>query len=140
MKTDIQRSDEADIPSIMQFIRGKGRLSKKFPNEHVREKGEPRGILVASKMGKEVYIGWSYTHLTAGDAFDKAKGLEIARNRMVIPSGKQIPRAVLNEIKGFSERSAIYFRVHINDVVLRVSTSAMEKNLPALKKNKLVQQ
>lgn len=111
-------------PQLMQFVREKGkRVPKILPNGKVardnkgkivmeREKGLPRGILVAGMVDGAVCIGWSYTNKRM-DRFDKQRGMDIAVGRMTIPSRMEIvPRKVMKEIENnFLPRVEKYFGV-----------------------------
>lgn len=116
------RSGEAQL---MQFVREKGkRVPKIFPNGEVardnkgkivmkREKGLPRGILVAGMVDGTVRIGWSYTNKRM-DRFDKKRGMDIAVGRILTPSPIEIvPRKVMKEIENnFIPRVEKYFGVN----------------------------
>jgi len=119
-KTDY-RNGEAQL---MQFVREKGkRVPKILPNGKIvrdskgkivmeREKGLPRGILVAGMVNGVVCIGWSYTDKRM-DRFDKQRGIDIATGRMITPSSSEIvPHKVVKEIeKNFLPRVQKYFGV-----------------------------
>lgn len=115
------RSNE---PQLIQFVREKGkRVPKILKNGNierdsngkvvmVREKGLPRGILVAGMVDGTVRIGWSYTNKQM-DNFDKVRGMDIAVGRMLTPSRIEIvPRKVIKEIENhFRHRVEKYFKV-----------------------------
>jgi len=116
------RSGEAQL---MQFVREKGkRVPKILADGKIardakgkivmeREKGMPRGILVAGMVDGAVCIGWSYTDKRM-DRFDKQRGIDIATGRMITPSSSEIvPRKVMKEIENnFIPRVEKYFGVN----------------------------
>lgn len=122
-KTDY-RSGEAQL---MQFVREKGkRVPKILANGEiardakgkaimVREKGLPRGILVAGMVDGTVRIGWSYTHKRK-DKFDKNRGLDIAIGRMYQASPIEIvPHKVMKDLEtNFVPRVEKYFNIQID--------------------------
>ena len=122
-KTDY-RNGEAQL---IQFVREKGkRVPKILPNGKIardnkgkiimeREKGLPRGILVAGMVGGEVRIGWSYTNKRM-DRFDKNRGMDIAVGRMAVPSPIEIvPHKVMKEIENnFVPRVEKYFNISLS--------------------------
>jgi hypothetical protein len=122
--TENQVNNMENQPKLMQFIRGKGKRVPKMENGEpvrdakgkivmVREKGLPRGILVADEVGREVRIGWSYVNKRV-DNFDKEIGMRIAMGRMSTPSNERIiPHAVLKEIIPFSDRVQKYFKITV---------------------------
>ena len=115
-------------PQLMQFVREKGKripkilasgkIAKDKNNKviMVREKGLPRGILVAGMVNGEVRVGWSYVNKRL-DAFDKAKGIKIAVGRMTAPSPISIvPHQILSEAeKSFLPRCEKYFGVKLSE-------------------------
>lgn len=122
--TENQVNDMENQPKLMQFIRGKGKRVPKMENGKpvrdakgkivmVREKGLPRGILVADEVGREVRIGWSYVNRKV-DNFDKEIGMRIAMGRMYTPSDeRKMPYAVLKEITPFADRVQRYFKISV---------------------------
>jgi len=47
-----------------------------------KRRGMPRGVVMAIKTpAGKIRLGWSFTNLTAGDKFNKERGLTIARGR-----------------------------------------------------------
>ena len=79
---------------IMQYVRGKGQLipvtsenglvqfdSNGKPKMR-REKGAPRGVLIATKKNGRFYFGWSLAH-TKDDCFNKQHGIDIAKARAI---------------------------------------------------------
>lgn len=118
------RSGEAQL---IQFVREKGKRVPKVLADGkiardnkgkivmVREKGLPRGILVAGMVNGEVRIGWSYTNKRK-DNFDKVLGMDIAIGRMFTPSPIDIvPHKVLKEIStNFLPRVEKYFNLSVS--------------------------
>jgi hypothetical protein len=113
------RSGEAQL---MQLVREKGKRVPKILADGkiardakgkivmVREKGMPRGVLVAGLINGIIRIGWSYTH-TRSDKFDKAEGIRRAADRMKnVRPPEQIPHKVMKEItNSFIPRVEKYF-------------------------------
>jgi hypothetical protein len=97
--------------ALIQYIRSKGQLVQDIDTGEVfREKGAPRGVLVADQVGNEVKIGWSMTH--ENDKFNKKRGLNIAKTRMDKPcSEDMIPHTVKKEMAIFRERALKYFKI-----------------------------
>lgn len=100
---------------IMQFVREKPKTIRVFdPESHeiavMREKGAPRGILIAKKIGDQIQIGWSFVHKKL-DHFDKKKGLLIAKNRLTSPCRdvNKIPHEVKKLLPDFVARAENYF-------------------------------
>lgn len=100
---------------IMQFVREKPKTIRVFDPESreiavMREKGAPRGILIAKKIGDQIQIGWSFVHKKL-DNFDKKKGLLIAKNRLTSPCRNvdKIPHEVQKLLPDFIERAKNYF-------------------------------
>jgi hypothetical protein len=119
------RSGEAQL---IQFVREKGKRVPKILADGkiardnkgkivmVREKGLPRGFLVAGMVDGTVRIGWSYTNKKMGDKFDKERGMDIAVGRMATPSPIDIvPHKIIKEIENtFLPRVEKYFNVKID--------------------------
>ena len=117
------RSNE---PQLIQFVRGKGKRVPKILADGkverdakgkivmVREKGLPRGILVAGLVNGKVRVGWSYTDERM-DNFDKERGMNIAVGRMHTASPIDIvPYKVIKELeKNFIPRVEKYFNVSV---------------------------
>lgn len=118
------RSNE---PQLIQFVREKGKRVPKILADGkvardakgkkivmVREKGMPRGILVAGMVNGTVRIGWSYTNKRM-DNFDKVRGMNIAVGRMQTPSSVNIvPHKVVREIENtFLPRVEKHFNVSV---------------------------
>jgi hypothetical protein len=117
------RSNE---PQLIQFVREKGKRVPKILADGkvardnkgkivmVREKGLPRGILVAGMVNGIVRIGWSYTNKRM-DNFDKVRGMHIAVGRMHTPSSVNIvPHKVVREIENtFLPRVEKHFNVSV---------------------------
>lgn len=81
----------------------------------VREKGFPRGILVAGMVDGNVRIGWSYTNKKLGDKFNKMRGMNIAVGRMFTPSHCIVPHKVLKEIStNFRPRVERHFNMSVS--------------------------
>ena len=57
-----------------------------------------------------VFLGWSKCKLSAGDVFDKERGLRIALGRAQDGGGGPIPRSLLGEYTEMSERAVKYFK------------------------------
>ena len=100
---------------IMQFVREKSKIIRVFDHKcHeivvMREKGTPRGILIAKKIGDQIQIGWSFVHKKL-DNFDKKKGLLIAKNRLTSPCRNvdKIPHEVQKLLPDFVARAENYF-------------------------------
>lgn len=122
MKTNYRKGE----PQLIQFVREKGkRVPVILPSGMIvresngkvamqREKGLPRGILVAGMIDDKVCIGWSYTNNKL-DRFDKSRGMDIAVGRMESPSPiEKVPHKVLRELeKSFLPRVEKYFGVSI---------------------------
>jgi len=89
-------------------------MKDSYLTQFVRDrKGNPRGIVVSTKMHDEdhIRIGWSYTNLKIGDRFDKDRGLIIAKDRIRTDTNRKIPCAVLKvATNGFIARSLRYFK------------------------------
>lgn len=110
-------------PELLQFVRSKGKMVPLVENGRIirdrkgkvvmlREKGAPRGVLVAGMVDGEVRIGWSYTNKKLGDSFDKEFGINVSMNRLNKPSRLQIPHKVMKEINNsFIPRCEEYFGV-----------------------------
>lgn len=99
----------------MQFVREKPKTIRVFVPETneiavMREKGAPRGILIAKKIGDQIQIGWSFVHKKL-DNFDKKKGLLIAKNRLTSPCRNvdKIPHEVQKLLPDFVARAENYF-------------------------------
>lgn len=121
--TDYRSGD----PQLIEFVRDKGKRSPKIGSNGkvqrdergrvvmVREKGPPRGILVAGKVDGKVCIGWSYTHKKL-DRFVKQRGMQIASNRMQMPLRiEKIPHKVMKQIRNnFQRRVENYFSVPLD--------------------------
>lgn len=119
------RNGEAQL---IQFVRSKGKRVPKILADGkverdakgkivmVREKGLPRGVLVAGMVDGTVRIGWSYTNKKLGDKFDKELGMDIAVGRMATPSPIDIvPHKIIREIENtFLPRVEKYFNVKID--------------------------
>lgn len=89
-------------------------MKQNYLTQFVRNrKGNPIGIIVATKMSDEnhVRVGWSYTHVKAGDRFNKERGLGIAMDRAHTNTNRKVPHAVLKvATNGFITRSLNYFK------------------------------
>lgn len=119
------RSNEVQL---IQFVREKGKRVPKILADGkiardtkgkivmVREKGLPRGFLVAGMVNGEVRIGWSYTNKKLGDTFDKERGMNIAVGRMFTPSAIDIvPHKVMKDLENsFIPRCEEYFGIKID--------------------------
>lgn len=97
--------------ALIQYVREKGQTVIDVDTGKVyREKGAPRGVLVADQVGNEIQIGWSYTH--ENDVFDKQKGIRMAKSRMSKPCPPEmVPHKVRKEAEKFQERALKYFKV-----------------------------
>jgi len=75
--------------------------------------GNPNGCLVAEKISDDlVRIGWSAYNLKDEDRdFSKENALRIARGRLDISSGKQIPMRMHPLVSKFIGRCKKYFKV-----------------------------
>jgi hypothetical protein len=75
-------------------------------------KRHPVGVLAAQPSladPKEVIIGWSKCNASAGDRFDKKRGVEIAYSRSATGSLQDIPDSMLEEYTNFTVRATRYF-------------------------------
>lgn len=118
-----ENKSEKKYPEIMQFVRSKGKMIPKLRKDGtaernddgkivmIREKGLPRGIIIARKINGAVCIGWSFVNRKF-DRFDKNIGLQIARGRIVNPSPvSKLPYQVAKEINNqFIRRCEDYFK------------------------------
>jgi hypothetical protein len=107
---------------ILQYIRSKGKLNVRLTKSGkvmrrngkpvtYREKGSPKGVLIAEKVNGEVLIGWSCAR-TGVDPFDKNLGLQIARARALDKKPLEYaPHSVQKELTRFVPRINKYFRV-----------------------------
>lgn len=76
-------------------------------------KRHPVGVLAAQPSmadANEVIIGWSKCNTSAGDRFDKKRGVEIAYERSAARSTQHIPDSMLDQYNQFVSRSRRYFR------------------------------
>ena len=95
--------------------------------EYVREvrgknKGNLRGVVLATGADGEFRIGWSFarfspvvsrtgcTIFSPPDRFDKQKGLLIARGRTKVASTAQIPQLIVPVIARMNDRAKKYFK------------------------------
>jgi hypothetical protein len=87
--------------TIMQFVReDRGRLA-----------GQPRGIVIASVVDGKISIGWSYTKHTAGDRFDKERGIDIATARLSTGTNSKVPNLVGKVVTKMRDRAKAYFKI-----------------------------
>ena len=76
---------------------------------------QPRGIVVATKVGDEVLYGYSLLN-TKLDRFDKSVGLNIALNRATDPEGYDLPDTeerfgvVVDALMRVQNRALKYFK------------------------------
>lgn len=73
-------------------------------------KGNPKGVVVASLIDGNVRIGWSLTNESSGDTFDKDMGMRIAIGRINVGSNAIVPIAVNKIIQSLVGRSKKYFK------------------------------
>jgi hypothetical protein len=81
--------------------------------QFVRDRdGQPRGLVVATVIDGSVRIGWSYTHIKAGDRFDKKKAYTIAFGRAENGWGDKVtvPHRVEKVYVNMVGRAAKYFK------------------------------
>lgn len=77
----------------------------------------PVGVLVASKVGGRVIIGWAGCHKK--DIFKKEIGLKIALNRInLADSGKKIPDKIQYIMPQFLNRCMNFYKVDLNEVIV----------------------
>lgn len=114
-------------PELIQFVRGKGKLvpeilgngdfarDERGKVKMIREKGLPRGVLVAGMVNGEVRIGWSYVNKKM-DRFNKELGMKIAMGRMLTPSTiERVPHKVMKDLENsFIPRCENYFGITID--------------------------
>lgn len=75
-------------------------------------KRHPVGVLAAQPseaVPSEVIIGWSKCNASAGDRFDKKRGVEIAYNRSATRSYLDIPESMTQQYYEFLNRATRYF-------------------------------
>ena len=69
------------------------------------------GIILGAKYGDEIRFGWSKCNTKLGDAFDKAEGLKIARNRAGnLVAMPKLPSCMKRRARQFSGRCIRYFK------------------------------
>lgn len=76
-------------------------------------KRHPVGVLAAAPSDsnpREVIIGWSLCNRSAGDKFDKRKGVEIAYERSLASSVANIPDSMNEQYEEFVSRASRYFK------------------------------
>ena len=83
-------------------------------SQHIvkRAKGCKRrvGVMVGRLEGNDINIGWSRTNFNAGDNFDPIHGLNLAIERSKAAAFVPAPHSFRNELYGFQERCARYFK------------------------------
>lgn len=108
----------------MQVIQQQVRelVGKEFPNtkinimntrivEYIRDKKRRKiGVVVAIKHDNKIRIGWSKVKRTAGDVFDKDRGIDIAVNRAIKNSQSPYPFTIFDDIVHLVGRAAKYFK------------------------------
>ena len=75
-------------------------------------KRHPVGVLAAqpsTAKSSEVIIGWSKCNASAGDRFDKKRGVEIAYQRSATRSYLDIPDSMIQDYYLFLNRATRYF-------------------------------
>ena len=75
-------------------------------------KRHPVGVLAAQPSEanpREVIIGWSKCNASAGDRFDRKRGVAIAYERSATGSMQDIPESMSNQYEQFNERARRYF-------------------------------
>jgi hypothetical protein len=115
-----QKAESEQSTVLLQFVR----------ESRGKQKGQPRGVVVATYRNGKVTLGWSYTNKKMGDSFNKTRGIDNALNRTEFPTGAsvQIPHAVNKELDKLSRRAQKYFKVEEHQVgMLRKSYQNTEK-------------
>jgi hypothetical protein len=81
----------------------------------------PIGVVIASlDSSDQISIGWSRRH-THYDAYDKSKGLMIARNRIETATNSELPRDMKEIYADMVDRSSRYFKGHIQCLSVRTT-------------------
>lgn len=81
--------------------------------QFVRDRnGQPRGLVVATVIDNAVRLGWSYTHIKAGDRFNKERAYIIAFGRAENGWGTnvQVPHKVSKVYEKMTNRAVKYFK------------------------------
>lgn len=81
--------------------------------QFVRDRnGQPRGLVVATVIDGTVRLGWSYTHVKAGDRFKKEKAYSIAFGRAENGWGDSVtmPHRVSKVYDKMADRASKYFK------------------------------
>lgn len=96
--------------NIHTYIYNKPLLDK---NGNVQPNRYAIGVLAAKPMPTNpdlVHIGWSKVNSSAGDRFDKKRGVEIALSRSEKGSVAPVPDSILNDYLYFVDRCRRYFK------------------------------
>jgi hypothetical protein len=81
--------------------------------QFVRDRnGQPRGLVVATVIDDAIRLGWSYTHIKAGDRFNKEKAYNIAFGRAENGWGDSVtmPHRVSKVFNKMLDRATRYFK------------------------------
>lgn len=83
------------------------RIHKFKMKDGKKVKGDPRGVLVARKLGPKTYaIGWSLC--SNSDTFNMETGVTMALGRTVKHS--EVPHSITNNVSEFLTRCNRYFK------------------------------
>jgi hypothetical protein len=79
-----------------------------------------RGVVLAVKLitphglfRPVVMMGWSYTNIKAGDAFDKHRGVTIALGRAANGTAGTVPYAARKIWARMADRASKYFKTNV---------------------------
>lgn len=94
---------DQDIPVIFEYVYNKRR--------------NPVGIILAAKLPNgNVRIGHSRAKVSAGDKFERERGLELAINRTFKNGSIPVPDSMLEDYENMVYRASRYFKVPVNDI------------------------
>lgn len=80
--------------------------------QYIRNRsGAPIGVVVATKLSDStVGVGWSKLHVSAGDTWDRERGIQIAIERATCGTNKVVPHAIVPVIESMQKRAKAYFK------------------------------
>lgn len=77
-------------------------------------RNQPVGVVAAvvnPAEPKHVFIGWSRCNRSAGDKFDKSRGLQIALDRALVRGGNTVvPDSLAERVEHMKRRAQKYFK------------------------------
>jgi hypothetical protein len=91
-------------------------------------KGQPVGVVIATKVNGNIVFGWSKNNVKEGDRFNKARAIDIAHERLKKGTRRQVPHLVRKKMNSMIARASKEFNVPIEKIGFLVTDRGIDRN------------